>query len=155
MSRNAFLNCKQALTDADISAAEQEIGIRMPAELKQQYLRCNGGAPDRRCWVRGEGWSPDCIAMFIPIRPIGATDKEFGKKNLQRAMSLLSEHLPPDFIPIANDDGGNLFCIDSATGSIYFYTMDTGETFNEKKKDLTSSLAGFVEGLRAREDVED
>ncbi|HEY6330928.1 MAG TPA: SMI1/KNR4 family protein, partial [Blastocatellia bacterium] len=63
MATNTFRKCYRTPTLADIAAVEGRMGIQLPQALKDHYLICNGGIPERKCWSRGEGWEPDCVKL--------------------------------------------------------------------------------------------
>ncbi|HYL97686.1 MAG TPA: SMI1/KNR4 family protein [Blastocatellia bacterium] len=147
MYQNGFRECQAGLTREDISAAEKRLRLQFPRSLVDHYLYCNGGTPERQCWRRGEDWDPDCIRHFFSIRPIGVSADDEAEDDLEKVISLVGDELPKGFIPLADDWGGNFFCIDVATGGIYYYTIDTGDDQEYNKNFLASSLVEFIEGL--------
>ena len=148
MYTNTFARCSTQLTNADIEAIEKRIGFELPAQLKQHYLFCNGGKPERRCW-KSEGWDYTCLNFFFPMRPENASEEMADVETVDEiVVDLLSgSHIPETFVPFADDAGGNYFCVDRDTGSIYFFAMDVGDDFENAKRYLTSSLFEFIEGL--------
>src|SRR5947208_1315088 len=43
------------LSENDLRLAEQEMGVELPPDLRAFYLERNGGTPERRLFVQGEG----------------------------------------------------------------------------------------------------
>jgi len=57
----------------------------------------------------------------------------------------LKSFIPPDYLPIAYDDGGFVFCYKLGSGKIYFCSLDHYEcnSFNHLEV-VADSLADFV-----------
>lgn len=156
MYTNKFSQCFRQLTITDIEAVEKRIGFELPAQLKEHYLYCNGGTPERRCWKK-EGWDYTCLNFFFPMRPANASDEEMVDEETvdEIVVDLLSgAHIPPTFIPFADDAGGNYFCVDRDTGNIYFFAMDLGDDLENGRRYITSSLFEFIEGLDEAKELE-
>lgn len=44
-------HCAPALTAADLDAVEDSLGLTLPRDVREHYLRWNGGTPRATCWV--------------------------------------------------------------------------------------------------------
>jgi hypothetical protein len=150
MYRNYFEKCFPSLSGSEISLIENKFQISFTKELKEHYLFCNGGRPKRKCWEEN-GWEPVCLKSFLPIIPEGRSEDEFGlSNNLQAALTGLlldGPHIPQEFIPFAEDWGGNYFCQDMDSGYVYFFSMDCGDDFERGKRYLTKTLTDFINNL--------
>src|SRR5262245_24425847 len=47
MSRNRFIHTREQLTTADLHELENALGVKLPDEFREHYLRNNGGSPER------------------------------------------------------------------------------------------------------------
>lgn len=57
----------------------------------------------------------DFVCCFFPVK---------GKHNVFSKYEVYQQQLPEDFIPIGELDGGNLLCLNRATGGIYTWVHD-------------------------------
>src|SRR5262249_49033456 len=141
-----FLRESEKLTPDDIRALEAKLGFTIPIEVKEHYLRHNGGIPDPNCWMMENGeWH--CIQQFIPMK--------YGRRTLDSVylQGIEKGYLTKNLVPFANDHGGNYFCCDEA-GRVYFCAMDVWsrglpDEANRKRatKLLAASFSAFVSGL--------
>ena len=146
---NRFARCEVSVTEDDLVAVERAFAVIIHAELRRHYLFCNGGVPEKTCWIQ-PGWEPTCLTMFLPVRPRWITDPRFARRcSLQDTLDdvLDGPHIPPGLVPFAQDWGGNYFCVDGDTGGVYFYAMDSGDDFEGGKRYLVGSLKTFIDNL--------
>jgi hypothetical protein len=144
-----FQNASKSISLDEIEQIESELNVKMPQSLKQHYIEFNGGTPDQRCWLQGDGYERLCIHRFLPMKyPAGElTIESVYKRGIEK------DFLSPDLLPFAIDEGSNFFCVDS-DGVVYFYAMDSWSakrTNNENKakarRQLVSSFEMFLAGL--------
>jgi hypothetical protein len=151
--KNRFSGCRAKLTEEDLISVERSFGVTLHPELREYYLFCKGGSPEKKCW-EAEGWDPNCLKCFLPIKPANLEDENFADKNfLQDTLVDLLDgpHIPENFVPFGENWGGDYFCVDGVNGEFYFFEMDCGDDFEEGKWFLTSSLRVFIDGLVAEE----
>jgi cell wall assembly regulator SMI1 len=149
MYANGFTKCFPPATASDIARLEQEFALRFPPQLRAHYLMYNGGSPDRKCW-KEDGWEPTCLKRFLPIRGAGSEADPNIENTLQNALQDLvvdGPHIPEEAIPFAEDWGGNYFCVNKIDGSVFFFSMDSGDDFAKGKRQLAPSLLDFIENL--------
>lgn len=120
-----FLQTEQKLTLADIDDFERKIGLKLPQDFKEHYLKFNGGYPAFE-YVKGVK-NIFTINSFDSIKygvlPIEKLIDDFQKSGV-------------DFnhkIPFANDNGDNIFLISldsSDYGKIYIIEAEFLEDKN-------------------------
>jgi hypothetical protein len=154
MYKNAFEKCFDPLAESDIAAVQNTLKIHFTQELREHYLFCNGGRPKKRCWIEAR-WEPTCVRSFLPIIPDDKSEDEFGLVNTFQAavrdVLINGPHIPKEFIPFAEDFGGNYFCQDRTDNAIYFFSMDCGDDFERGKRLLTNTLTNFINNLVEQE----
>lgn len=123
-----------------------ECGI--PREYKQFLLDYNGGEIEPNCFDFNTGSSS--IRYFFQINSKGISD---WVKNYK----LFKNRIPESFIPIGNDDGGNLILLGikgEVRNKIYFWDHEF-EKDDEKEPDyfnlslVADSFQGFINMLYA------
>lgn len=103
-----------------LEAFEKELGIELPNSYKEFLLTYNGGRPEPAMFpIVGEGDDTDgsIIAYFLGIK-----EGEFS--SLTRYKRFIGDRVPKEFLPIAQDVGGNLVCLCTKgkdKGKIYFW----------------------------------
>jgi hypothetical protein len=102
----------------DIDAIETRFGIKLPTELRAQYLQFNGGIPDPYVF---ENYNLDTVV--VEFLPIVAHDNKRTAVDVYRDMVLAKGRVGRQFFPFAMDGGGSYFCVDTASpnGLVYFY----------------------------------
>lgn len=66
---NMFINCSKALLESDITEVEKKLGLIFPDELKNHYLRYNGGKfKGERCVFLYDNGNDYTIKYFMPIK---------------------------------------------------------------------------------------
>jgi hypothetical protein len=127
---------KPALTSADVEAVEKALGYGLPAAYRAFVLRHNGGHPEPswfqvawedQPWAEAGGWDVDMVHFFFAL-------KEGDRSPFLEACNGHKGRMPYDFIPFANDPGGNLLAIGTCApnlGKVYLwlreYETDDGE----------------------------
>jgi hypothetical protein len=122
MSLNLFYDCQPNISESEIKLLEFRCGIKLHPDHKKILLTCNGGQTDA-CLSRFEnnGIFEKCILNWL----LSLSDDEYD--NLEKyiqTFKINQKRLPNNLVPIANDPGGNLFCISTSgddEGKIYFW----------------------------------
>jgi hypothetical protein len=118
MKNITVTDCKRKLTLDDISQLERELEVILPSDYKEFLFKHNGGHPVKNCFCsRDDDYASSSINIFIHmLLKIYYTDivGEYG---------LFKDRIPVDFIPIADDPGGNLICLGVGKnfGKVYFW----------------------------------
>jgi 7-cyano-7-deazaguanine synthase len=161
MKSNEFTKCKKTLCESDLSAVEHHLRIKLPTDLRQHYLRYNGGKPENTCWVFANREYDDIeVRDFIPIRYTKdfGDDPDFTAEGRARE-GWAGNTLPNNLFPFAFDWGGNYFCVDHQTSAIYYYLRDVWseklsaeKNFEINTRFMANSLSEFLNGLVPGED---
>lgn len=125
-----FYNTKKQLTDLDLL----ELNLELPKEYKSHILDFNGGRPKKRCFKEFS------IHYFHAIK--------YSDYPLEEILEDLEGVLPEGFFPIAEDGGGNQFCISlnkDNYGYIYMWYHDVDE--EDAVVFLTTGFDEFIAGL--------
>ena len=91
-----------ALSEADVAAVEQRLGVSFPDDYRAFLLQINGGVPRPGKWVKqifslGSDVSPD--ASF-----------ETAYQNLK----VVEKRVPHRLIPVADNGGGDVYCVSTS-----------------------------------------
>jgi cell wall assembly regulator SMI1 len=121
-------------SERDVQAFERTIGARLPADVRQSYLRHNGSASVRLLSVVGEGeWvtldeAAGQWTRFQEIRP-ALEDAGF----LNTPLGPMKEaHISPGWVPISDNSGGDHLCFDldpaegGKVGQLFSYWHEYG-----------------------------
>jgi cell wall assembly regulator SMI1 len=135
-------NTKQRLTPYDIAQLEQRLNLVFPADLREFYLRTNGGIPQPDSFEKeGEFYTIACIRAIV-----GPKDGLEGSYVTLRA----NDVLPPNMIPFADDLNGDYFVYSTAPesfGEIRFLQMDYYDDPERFVVKLAPSLQAFLDSL--------
>jgi hypothetical protein len=135
-----------------IARVESLASVSLPGSYKAFLRASNGGKPIPDEFLI-PGWSGRSSAVH---RFFGIHDGP--NSNLQRKIDVYQDRLPPDFIPIANDQYGNLLTLGLAgttRGKIYFWDHeDELDDEGLSRKDMSNmyivadDMFAFLEHLR-------
>jgi hypothetical protein len=129
------------LSEAELSAAEGELGVTFPDALRALFLTCNGGKP-ARTYFENEQIMVE-IGYLLPIRPPKAA-KRRSYEEIFAALRLKSG-LPSALLPFAYDNGNaGVFCVDAASGAVVYWVHDEPE---DPTKAVADSLGEFLSKL--------
>lgn len=151
---NVFYSVKRALTDEDLRKFENENNIVMPVKIREHYLRFNGGYPERNVFCSMEDERQYIINYFFSI---GCGEG----LAIEKTLPLLRDEkiFPTWLVPLANDEGGNLFAYsirNGEEGAIYYYVheFDYGEKPEKYIKYLSKDIDTFLNSLNFEEEEE-
>lgn len=145
MAINEFSDVAPALSESDMRAVEREIGYQLPAELRQHYLRINGGAPERRYFLTKDGMELE-INEFRPIAH-RARPKQITIESTILDLVKTRRLIPEALVPFAVNSGGDFYCVDRRDQSIVYYTMDDCLNPGVATNRAADSLAEFIDGM--------
>jgi len=107
------------LNEAQLAAAERDLGIKFPPEYRRFLAVWNGGRPQQDLFIyEGHGHKESSIIDWF----LGIHNGE--NNNLRLYVRWYSGRIPGNLLPIAHDPGGNLICIavsGSDLGAVYFW----------------------------------
>jgi cell wall assembly regulator SMI1 len=138
----------EAIDKSTLASFESKLGIMLPDAYRRFLLKSNGGRPDP-AYFDVPSWPDGGISVgdFFGIRSQRAA-------NLQFWIDEAGNELLPDFIPVADDPGGNLLCLrltEPDRGAIYYWDAspdrDLDETTGTMFK-VAESIDEFLKRLR-------
>lgn len=114
-----FNKASKGLTRADIVEVETKLGFPFPESFTKHYLKYNGGRPSKTYFYSKKSDTEIDIQTFLPIK-YRYSECEQIKTVEERHMFFkgISE-LMSEYLPFANDYGGNPICINVKTGKVY------------------------------------
>lgn len=148
MSPNEFVDTEEPITPTMIDELERRYGFTFPAEVREHYLRYNGGVPAR--YLYNKNGRIFVINEFLPIA-YGTHLLEDSFKSLKVDQVLLPSHL----VPFAVDPGGNYYCFSikkEDVGSIWFYVGECSQFPDRAIVYLAASLLRFIEDMTSDDD---
>jgi len=143
MYNNLFFNCDHILSEVEINEFEKKFQFVMPNMIKKHYLCYNGGYPEKSVYNDSNG-NRYVVNYFYSIN---------GKKgnDLNETMLILNDKnvFPQWLVPLADDEGGNLFCYSlkkNDEGSIYYYNheFDYGDDPENHITRIATSILEFI-----------
>lgn len=118
------------------------LGFPLPEELREHYLRFNGGQPVPNLFPKdGELYE---VHDFYPVRYGHSLEEAY------RNVVIGNKWFPSHLIPIACDPGGDLFCYSvkpSELGAIYLHQSDYYDDPERAVVFLAKDLATFLAAL--------
>jgi hypothetical protein len=110
----------EAVSLTDIETLEEQLGAKLPSQLKSYYQLVDGGLPcqleyadlDGALWVPLQ-WNPDAEAAYVgEAASSEGMFKIKGKHaSFLRTWQDFRGRIPEGFLPFGNDPGGSLFLI--------------------------------------------
>ena len=152
--QNNFFGVKRALTDGDLKQFETEYNIAMPLKIREHYLKYNGGYPERNVFYSVEDERQYIVNYFFSI---GCGEG----MTIEKTLPLLRDEkiFTIWLVPLANDEGGNLFAYsirNGEEGAIYYYSheFEYGENPEKYIKYLSKDIDAFLNSLDFEEEEE-
>lgn len=132
-----------AITADDLQQAEFSMGVVLPKDLKEFYLKNNGGRSTRNLFeLNGNDYK---VNEFLTIKygpdTIEETYKDIFVENAE---------MPNQLVPFASDAGGDYFCFDTAKesyGRIVFFESEYYDNLSRAVIELASSFSEFTTKL--------
>jgi hypothetical protein len=148
----AIRNAGRPLSEADIASFEERIGHRLPEPYRRFLLKNNGGRPPMGVStidIDQLPGSPTDVGDFFGISdPPVSCDIEW---NIHALENRISSHL----LPIADDSGGNIFCISLSQpdfGAVVYCDFDpTWHLGGAVYYSVAPDFDNFLERIRAFE----
>lgn len=116
-----FDNPEVPVTSDEIKVIESNLSLSIPQELKEQYLRSNGGSPDP--YVYEDDNVDTVVASFLPlVSSRGKRTAVDTYEHLVQSQKIVPQH----YFPFAVDGGGDYFFVDcsSENGMVFLYRSD-------------------------------
>ena len=142
-----FSKASKALTRTDIAEVETKLGLQFPQSLTEHYLKYNGGKPSKTYFYSEESGIEIDIQIFAPIKyRYSECDQLKTVEEKYTFFKGISE-LMSEYLPFANDYGGNPICVNVKTGKVYIVWMDLGEITQRCFRYLAENFDEFISGL--------
>lgn len=110
------------VSEADVAALEQRLGLRIPVPFRAFLLRFNGGKPSPNVVdVGGYAGSPTDVQVVFGV------GREVESSGLEWNVRTLAERFGATYLPVACDSGGCIFGVslrDADFGRVYFFDLD-------------------------------
>lgn len=108
----------------DIDIFEERIGTKLPSDYREFILKNNGGSPiaENLKGLDDEDYMVDHFYGF---------HMNYKVYDLHNAYTTYSDRIPPQFIPVGCDPGGNQFCLGIGgdhRGKVYFWEHEEEHT---------------------------
>ncbi len=142
------------LTQDDIAQAEKTMHVTLPPQLVTHYLHHNGGVPSKAYILNNDTGEYSEISVFSPLyyklqdsdgSTIEETYNDFKKRN----------SIPENYLPFAQDWGGNLFCVALESQRIVYILMDMGDFTEDFVSGIALNFDTFLTALVSEEDAEE
>jgi cell wall assembly regulator SMI1 len=141
-----FERTKPPLSELDIKRVENRLGIRLPQDLKEHYLRHNGGTPHPQFFPKdGDAYE---VKKFLPMNiedPIGTTFEDTYVMMVDQ-----TPDFPRGVIPFADDPSGDMFLYSvrpESFGNIMFISHEDYEDPDRYILFLAPTLKQFINSL--------
>ena len=88
-----------------IKVFERHFGFALPFSYRSFLLKHNGGSPDKNVFAYDDDYGDNnsTVRKFLSLGG--------GSDSLEHYLEVYSGRIPPNALPIAYDDGGNLICL--------------------------------------------
>lgn len=149
-----FSKASKVLTKADIEEAETKLGFSFPESFIEHYLKYNGGEPSKTYFYSEESGIEIDIQIFAPIKYRYSECDQLKTVEEKYAFFKGISELMSEYLPFANDYGGNPICVNVKTGKVYIVWMDLGEISQKCFRYLAENFDEFLDGL-AEESIDD
>jgi cell wall assembly regulator SMI1 len=124
MLKRKLIKSSKKISDDDIKKVEKLIKLSFPSDLKNFYLKYNGGEVEggRKIYLGKNGMEYE-VKNFLPI---GHPRFEADALLEDSYVFFVKEKklIPRNFIPFAMDSGGFRYCINADDGKVYFSNLD-------------------------------
>ncbi|WP_133648433.1 SMI1/KNR4 family protein [Paraburkholderia flava] len=161
MIKLKLINPAQPLSEDDLIDFEREFEIKIPARLRQHYLKENGGFPDcHKMYYVPKGVDP-CDANgvtfngFYPIKYTSTPDGSTLEANYTSYTDDQKLFEKDEYIPFGFDVSGFPLLMKFSGCAIYLLDRDeVDDDDREVIKFIAPSLQDFIDGLMPGDDFE-
>ncbi|MEL6850488.1 MAG: SMI1/KNR4 family protein [Bacteroidota bacterium] len=151
--KTRFIETEKQIAGNEIKELELKLNFKFPDSYKDHILKNNGGRCEPNVFFFEEQGtsSNSSVDWFLAIY-----DGEYDNlENYFVMYKIAEERMPNSLFPIAHDPGGNLICMDSRDGKIYFWDHEKEPShknpiFNgwENVYFVSNSINEFLKNLR-------
>lgn len=140
----SFENTSPVIGEADAENFRKITGVEIPDDLKNHFLKYNGGRPIPSCFENDV--DKFCIRSFLVIA--------YGDENYSLESTYLdlksNDLFPSGYLPFAMDEGGDyfLYSMRNDFGSIYFNQSEYYEEPDRFMIKLSDNFGKFLNSLK-------
>src|SRR5690242_3073320 len=117
-----FEDCHPPATEEAIRAIEERVGHALPTPLVKLFREANGGCPTPNIYcVDSKGRGGTDVHQCLPVG-----EYKSNVLDVYELMVVAKQATPRNFVPFADDSGGNTFFVDVTTedAQVYFLTHE-------------------------------
>lgn len=154
MIKYEMTNSSIKITESDVYEAEKLLNKSLPIELKNFYLKNNGGRVEGNRYVYSDDQDKEYdVQTFFPIK-YKRTEGD-GLLEEQTLFYCNEKRLIPDnYIVFAMDGGGFPFCCDIQSGHIYFGNIENYDGDPEEIMEfICETLEDFINNMKTEEEA--
>ena len=142
-----FSNTSKELTRTDIAEVETKLGLPFPENFTEHYLKYNGGKPSKTYFYSEESDIEIDIQIFAPLKYRYSERDQL--KTVEEKYTFFKgiSELMSEYLPFANDYGGNPICVNVKNGKVFIVWMDLGEITQKCFRYLAENFDEFIDGL--------
>jgi cell wall assembly regulator SMI1 len=139
-------------SDAAIEELESRIGAELPSEYKDFLRRQNGG------YLQPNSYADDDVGASVRqlysagSTPVGELDDVAEVAEMYSPEGDADDELRPGFLPVGEDDGGNLICLvlgGDGGGAVYFWEHEI-QPQDVAYTRLANTFSEFLDRLERR-----
>lgn len=134
---NKIISTYKPISEGTVAKMETASGLSFPAAWKEFLQTYNVGVPAHRDYQRNG-------LDFTIQHFLGASKTNF--EDLGYVMDFYSGRIPEEYIPVAIVQGGNLLCMDTSSGFLYYWDHEVHDTgANDDDAEPLNMVAGSLE----------
>ena len=147
-------NSALPITEADILDLEQKIGFCLPADIRNFYLKYNGGKVEEgdRSVYLDDSEKEYTLKYIAPIKH-SLSSSQYTVEKLWHTFIVEKELIQKKHIPFAIDSGGFPYCLDAETGRIFFANLEHYDDKEKMMEPVAKSLIDFINGMKTEEEA--
>lgn len=131
-------NLSPPATEAAIAAAERELRLRLPEDLRAAYLVHDGQPDDIATLLSGYRWMPLSAVVYNARSMRFLAGPEYNEEETWWSLA---------WVPIASLGNGDYYCVDTADGRVIGFCHEEGDrpAIDPSFRDLLNDLADRLE----------
>ena len=138
--KNKVIRPNACIEEKDLQDLEQEYNFKFPEDIKQFYLKYNGGRLEKDSYV-----VQDDTFIFQEFYSIKVG---YSTLNDKLSSNYADDWLPKELIPFGYDGGGNSYCFHINNGQIYYiYEDDCDDDGNVPIEYVAPDFLSFINNM--------
>lgn len=147
-------NSALPIIEADILDLEHKIGFCLPADIRNFYLKHNGGLVedgDRNVYL--DDSENEYTLKYIASIKHSLSPSQYTMEKLWHTFIVEKCLIQKKHIPFAIDGGGFPYCFDAETGHIFFANLEHYDNKENMMEHVAKSLTDFINGMKTEEEA--